>query len=140
MSDERDRDDDTDERSWLEKIAQIFSSDPHTRKDLLDILAVAEQNEVIDAETHQIMQGALDVAHQQVRDVMVPRPRMVCLDADAEPAEVLRQVIEAGHSRYPVIGESSDDVLPSRPGAQPKLQLAANAIRLIGFTQSEPAG
>jgi magnesium and cobalt transporter len=100
-----------DERSWLEKIAQIFSSDPHTRKDLLDILRVAEQNEVIDAETHSIMQGALEVAHLQVRDVMIPRSQMVCLESDDEPAEVLRRVIESGHSRYPVLGERSDDVL-----------------------------
>ena len=54
------RDNEPDERSWLEKIAQVFSSDPRTRKDLLDILAIAEQNEVIDSETHSIMQGALD--------------------------------------------------------------------------------
>ena len=106
-----DRDDDTDERSWLEKIAQIFSSDPHTRKDLLDVLAVAEQNNVIDAGTQKIMQGALEVANMQVRDVMVPRPKMVCLRAGDEPSEILGEVIEAGHSRYPVVGESSDDVL-----------------------------
>ena len=106
-----DRDDETDERSWLEKIAQIFSSDPHTRKDLLDVLAVAQQNAVIDAGTQKIMQGALEVANMQVRDVMVPRPRMVCLRASDEPADILGEVIEAGHSRYPVVGESSDDVL-----------------------------
>jgi magnesium and cobalt transporter len=110
MQDDR-GDDEHDERSWLEKLAQIFSSDPHTRKDLLDILAVAEQNGVIDAETHTIMQGALEVGHLQVRDVMIPRPQMVCLHVDDEPAEVLRTVIESGHSRYPVLGESSDDVL-----------------------------
>lgn len=109
MSEERD--DETDERSWLEKIAQIFSSDPHTRKDLLDVLAVAEQNGVIDAGTQKIMQGALEVANMQVRDVMVPRPKMVCLRAGDEPSEILGEVIEAGHSRYPVVGESSDDVL-----------------------------
>ena len=110
MNDDR-GDDDQDERSWLEKLAQIFSSDPHTRRDLLDILVVAEQNDVIDAETHSIMQGALEVAHQQVRDVMIPRPQMVCLHIEDDPAQVLRTVIESGHSRYPVIGDSSDDVL-----------------------------
>ena len=103
--------DEPDERSWLEKIAQVFSSDPRTRKDLLDILVIAEQNDVIDTETHNIMQGALEVAHLQVRDVMIPRPQMVCLHSDDSPEDVVRRVIESGHSRYPVIGESSDDVL-----------------------------
>ncbi|MBP6383164.1 MAG: magnesium/cobalt efflux protein, partial [Pseudomonadales bacterium] len=81
MSDDRNADE-HDERSWLEKIAQVFSSDPRTRKDLLDILVIAEQNDVIDTETHGIMQGALEVAHLQVRDVMIPRPQMVCLHSD----------------------------------------------------------
>ncbi|MFM7783069.1 MAG: HlyC/CorC family transporter, partial [Gammaproteobacteria bacterium] len=40
-----------------------------------------------------------------------PRPKMVCLRAGDEPSEILAEVIEAGHSRYPVVGESSDDVL-----------------------------
>jgi len=109
MNDERNNGE-SDERSWLEKIAQIFSSDPHTRKDLQDVLIVAEQNGVIDTETHSIMQGALEVANLQVRDVMIPRPQMVCLKSEQEPSEVLRQLIESGHSRYPVMGESSDDV------------------------------
>ncbi len=109
MSDEHDED--QDERSWLEKLAQVFSSDPRTRKDLIDILEVAAENDVIDSETHDIMQGALEVAHMQVRDVMVPRPQMVCLHADDAPDEIVRRVIDSGHSRYPVIGESSDDVL-----------------------------
>jgi magnesium and cobalt transporter len=110
MNDDR-SDDEHDERSWLEKIAQIFSSDPRTRKDLLDILVIAEQNDVIDAETHGIMQGALEVANLQVRDVMIPRPQMVCLRSDEDPEQIVRRVIEAGHSRYPVIGDTSDDVL-----------------------------
>ena len=110
MNDDR-NEDELDERSWLEKIAQIFSSDPRTRKDLLDILAIAEQNEVIDSETHNIMQGALEVANLQVRDVMIPRPQMMCLHSDDVPEEVLRRVSDSGHSRYPVIGDTSDDVL-----------------------------
>lgn len=110
MSDDDD-DNDQGERSWLEKLAQVFSSDPRTRKDLLDILDIAEENDVIDAETHDIMHGALEVAHMQVRDVMVPRPQMVCLHLDDTADEIMGHIMESGHSRYPVIGESSDDVL-----------------------------
>jgi magnesium and cobalt transporter len=110
MSDDRSGND-QDERSWLEKIAHLFSTEPRSRKDLISILAIAEQNEVIDAETHGIMQGALEVANLQVRDVMIPRPQMVCLKSDDDPEAIIRRVIEAGHSRYPVIGDTSDEVL-----------------------------
>jgi magnesium and cobalt transporter len=134
MSDDRNADE-HDERSWLEKIAQVFSSDPRTRKDLLDILVIAEQNDVIDTETHGIMQGALEVAHLQVRDVMIPRPQMVCLHSDDAPGEVVRRVIESGHSRYPVTGDSSDDVLGIVLAKDMLGQLFANGPGSIDIAQ-----
>lgn len=134
MSDDRNADE-HDERSWLEKIAQLFSSDPRTRKDLLDILVIAEQNDVIDTETHGIMQGALEVAHLQVRDVMIPRPQMVCLHSDESPGEVVRRVIESGHSRYPVTGDSSDDVLGIVLAKDMLAQLFANGPGSIDIAQ-----
>ena len=134
MSDDRNGDE-HDERSWLEKIAQVFSSDPRTRKDLLDILVIAEQNDVIDTETHGIMQGALEVAHLQVRDVMIPRPQMVCLHSDETPGEVVRRVIESGHSRYPVTGDSSDDVLGIVLAKDMLAQLFANGPGRIDIAQ-----
>ena len=134
MSDDRNGDE-HGERSWLEKIAQVFSSDPRTRKDLLDILVIAEQNDVIDTETHGIMQGALEVSHLQVRDVMIPRPQMVCLHSDEAPGEVVRRVIESGHSRYPVIGDSSDDVLGIVLAKDMLGQLFANGPGSIDITQ-----
>jgi len=46
----------------------------------------------------------------KVREIMIPRPQMVCIRSDESPSEFLPNVIESGHSRFPVIGESSDDV------------------------------
>ena len=110
MNEERSGNDNED-RSWLDKFAQLFSADPRSRKDLLDILEIAEDNQIIDNETHEIMKGALEVSNMQVRDVMIPRSQMVMLKSEDDAATNLDRLIEAGHSRYPVIGETSDDVL-----------------------------
>ena len=41
-------------KSWLEKITDAFSSEPKSRDDLLDILTIAQQNEVIDSDALNI--------------------------------------------------------------------------------------
>lgn len=102
---------DTSDKSWLEKIAHAFSGEPKTRGDLLEILKVAQQNKIIDSEAQSIIEGALEVSAQQAREAMVPRPQMVVLKAECSPEDMLAKVIQAGHSRFPVVGESTDEVL-----------------------------
>ncbi len=99
------------DRSWIDKIALLFNSEPRTRQDLEDVLKVAAENEVIDRDARSIMEGAMQVSDMQARDIMIPRSQMELIKADTTLAEILPQIIESGHSRYPVIGESPDDIL-----------------------------
>lgn len=98
------------ERSWLARFFQGFSSEPKSREELMEVIKEAVNNKVVDAEALTIIEGALDVANQQVREIMVPRSQMVVIRADEQPADFLPKVIESGHSRFPVVGESIDDV------------------------------
>ena len=100
-----------EEKSWLEKIADVFSGEPKSRDDLHDILAEAERNEIIDRDALRIMEGALHVGDMQVREIMVPRAQMELIKADAPLEKVLPVIIGSKHSRYPVIGETVDQVL-----------------------------
>ena len=110
MSEERSASDSND-RTWLDKIALLFSSEPRNREDLQDVLGVAADNEVIDEEARNIMEGAMQVSDMQARDIMVPRAQMRVIKAECTLQEILPQIIESAHSRYPVIGDSPDDVL-----------------------------
>lgn len=100
----------SDDKSWLEKIAHVFSSEPKTRNDFMQILHVAEQNKVIDRDALNIINGAMKVSEMQVREIMVPRTQMVVLKAGQPLGELLPQIIQSAHSRYPFIGESTDEV------------------------------
>jgi len=100
-----------DERSWLDKITHLFSSEPRTRADLEDVLSIAADNEVIDQDARSIIEGAMQVSDMQARDIMIPRSQMVVIKAEQNLEEILPQIIRAAHSRYPVIGDSNDDVL-----------------------------
>ena len=101
----------SNERSWLDRLLQSFSnSEPKSQEELLQIIKEAAKNHVLDPEALEIIEGALGVSHLQVREIMVPRSQMVVIKCDEKPREFLPKVIESGHSRFPVIGESMDEV------------------------------
>jgi CBS domain-containing protein len=55
-------------------------------------------------------EGVLEVSDMQVRDIMVPRSQMVVVREHQAPEDFVDEVIESGHSRFPVVGESRDEV------------------------------
>jgi magnesium and cobalt transporter len=98
-------------RSWLERISSAFSGEPDTREDLVAIMRDAQADGLIDTDTLRMMEGALSVSELTVGDVMVSRSQMVSLPADARFLDLMRQVVESGHSRFPVHGEDRDEIL-----------------------------
>ena len=98
-------------RSWLERISSAFSGEPDTREDLVAVLRDAQSNGLIDADSLRMMEGALSVSELSVGDVMVARAQMVSLPADARFIDLMKQVVESGHSRFPVHGEDRDEIL-----------------------------
>jgi magnesium and cobalt transporter len=97
-------------RSLREWISHLFSDEPADRNALMDMLRDAADRQIMDAEALNIIFGALQVADMRARDVMVPRAQLVSLHADASLEELLPVVLEAQHSRYPVVGDELDDV------------------------------
>ena len=98
-------------RSWLERLSQAFSGEPQDREDLIEILRDARSNGLIGPETLKMLEGALTVSERQVGDIMIPRSQMVSMPADAPFMELMKQVVETGHSRFPVHGDDKDDIL-----------------------------
>ena len=106
-----DRTDNGTQKNWLGKLTQAFSDEPKTREDLLADLKNAADDNILDQEAYSIIEGAMQVSDQKVRDVMIPRSQMVVVEADQTPKEFLPIIISSAHSRFPVIGENPDDLL-----------------------------
>ena len=100
-----------EQKSWFNKLTQAFAHEPRNRQELLEVLREAHQNKLLDSEALAIVEGAIQVADLQVRDIMVPRSQMISIKANQSPREFLPAIIDAAHSRYPVVGESLDDVI-----------------------------
>ena len=88
----------------------LLTQEPPTREGLIEILRNAENRNLLDADALLMIEGALHVSETHVRDIMVPRVQMIIIDNNAKPEEILRSVVESGHSRFPVIGDSSDEI------------------------------
>ena len=98
-------------RSWIDKITQLFSDEPTDTKSLLELLRNAEQDKVLDADALSIIEGALQVSSMQVRNIMIPRSQVVTVAANLPVKEIIELVIEASHSRFPVVGDNVDNVM-----------------------------
>jgi magnesium and cobalt transporter len=97
--------------SWLERLGLTLTGEPKDRADLIDLLRDAQQRALLDPEALKMMEGVMRVSETQVRDVMIPRAQMVVLESDWSFERLIAEIVESGHSRFPVIDESKDNVI-----------------------------
>ncbi|HET8883078.1 MAG TPA: transporter associated domain-containing protein [Solimonas sp.] len=96
---------------WWRRVTQRLAGGPRTRDDLLELLRDAREAELIDADAMSMFEGIVQTTEMHVRDVMVPRAQMAIVEADWPLDRIFNVVIESGHSRFPVIGDSKDEVI-----------------------------
>ncbi len=97
-------------KGWLEKIGQLFSDEPKSKDDVIKLINVAAQNDLIDLGTKSMIDGVLEIADLRIRDIMIPRAQMITLDLSDSPEQFIPNMIESGHSRFPVVTEDKDHV------------------------------
>lgn len=98
-------------RGWLERLSLAFLSEPQSRNELIEMLRQAQRNDLFDNNALMMMENVIQVADTQVRDIMVPRSQMVIIDETSDYENMLPIVTNSGHSRFPVIGDSRDEIV-----------------------------
>jgi len=96
---------------WRSRLTRSLVARLADRASLVEMLAESKERGVLDADAFAMLEGVLEVADQQVRDIMVPRAQMTCLRRDEPLARILPAIIESGHSRFPVLADDRDDVV-----------------------------
>jgi len=117
------------QRSWIDRLGQALLGEPKDREQLVYLLREAQGRGLFDADAQSMIEGVLQVADMQVRDIMIPRSQMVVVNRDASPEELIESAIESGHSRFPVVGDSRDEVVG--------VLLAKDLLRYSSRNQSE---
>ena len=98
-------------KSWLERLSLALLGEPRDRDALMAILRDAQQRELLDNDALTMMEGVMKAPELQVRDVMLPRAQMVVLEHDWSLERLIAAIVESGHSRFPVIDDSKDNVI-----------------------------
>ncbi len=75
------------------------------------LLAEGQRAGTLGEEHAQMIQNVLEFTDLTAVDVMVPRTKMIGVDAEMSIAKVLEIIAREGHSRYPVFRESVDNVV-----------------------------
>ena len=85
--------------------------EPEDREGIKAVLEAAHERAPLDAESYQMIRGALAVSEGIVADIMVPRSRMDLLDVTQPIPYLVASVIETAHSRFPVYEGDRDNII-----------------------------
>ncbi|HKL75861.1 MAG TPA: hemolysin family protein [Halanaerobiales bacterium] len=101
--------------SWIIKKVigkeNLISSAFITEEEIRRFVNVSEEEGVIKEIEKDMIQSVFDFDDTQVREIMVPRIDMVCIDNEADVKEVVELAVEYGHSRIPVYENIVDDII-----------------------------
>jgi CBS domain containing-hemolysin-like protein len=81
-----------------------------TSEDLDRIIETSKSHGALDARAARLLDHGLDFRTRTAAEVMRPRVDVTSIGA-AEPASRVVELLDTGHSRFPVIGDGLDDVI-----------------------------
>lgn len=111
MSDEIPSNTDAGVSGWWARLFQGRADEVKSREEVEGFLAQFRERGVLAPGEFAMLQGVLEVANTQVRDIMVPRSHMVVVAKDESPQQLLKTIVDSNHSRFPVIGDDRDEVV-----------------------------
>jgi len=100
-----------DRRTFLQKVAEFIHPGPDSRDELIETLADAEDNELIDAQSRVMLEGVIRMADLTAGDVLVASTRMDMINIDSPYDEILHLVIDTAHSRFPVYEGERENII-----------------------------
>ncbi|MBE8190178.1 MAG: CBS domain-containing protein [Candidatus Thioglobus sp.] len=95
---------------WQRLKRRLFHSPMRSRDELLQALKEAEENHLIDSHSRLIIEGTLQLENMAVRDVMVPKSKMVMIEESVTTKELLEIMTASSHSRFPIINSSNNKI------------------------------
>lgn len=98
--------------SWLKALRKIFSGQPpKDREELVELLHGAEHTNLLSVDALAMMEGVLQVFEMRVRDIMIPRIKMISVDYEATLDQLMPVITDSAHSRFPVLSANKEEVV-----------------------------
>ncbi|MDF9788635.1 HlyC/CorC family transporter [Polynucleobacter sphagniphilus] len=102
-------------KSLLERLTEFLTPQPTSaaerRQELIHTLREAQTEGLIDVDALSMIEGVFQVGQLCARDILVPRAQIDWIDINLPLSEIIKNVIAAAHSRFPVFDGSRDNVI-----------------------------
>ncbi len=82
-----------------------------TEGEIKAMLAMGEEEGIIEEGEREMIHSIFEFGDTIVKEVMVPRMDVICIDSKKTLAESLRVILEEGYSRIPVFEENRDNII-----------------------------
>ena len=88
-----------------------YAPPPITEEEIKGVIDQGLEEKALEKEEMELVHGALKFDDTVIRSVMTPRTKMFTLNSKMLLFEALPQINQSGHSRIPIYGETSDDIV-----------------------------
>jgi putative hemolysin len=129
-------------------VVRLLGGDPGAQREQIsdaELRDLVSGSETLGEEERQIVEDVFEAGDRQIREVMVPRTEVDFIAGQTPAYKAAQFALEQPHSRYPVIGDSSDDVLgfvhvrdlfdPRLAGRSVRVQDIARDVLLLPSTR-----
>lgn len=79
--------------------------------EVTDFLKDAADQKIIDKEAESIATKAIKLGDITAKEIMIPKVDMVTIQIDEDTDQIIKKIIDSGHSRYPVLGNERNEVV-----------------------------
>ncbi|WP_343189355.1 transporter associated domain-containing protein [Buchnera aphidicola] len=123
---------------FLNFFKYLFNNKPKNKIKFLYLIKKAKKKSLIDNESYNMIKGVIKIKKKIIKDVMVPKPKMVTLKINYNLESCLNIIINSSHSRFPVMSKDSNyvegfliakDLLPFIQNKKKKIFSIKNIIR-----------
>ena len=92
-------------------IRPIHGAEVHTAEELRLLFEQSAEGGVLVDSQHELLENVFEFNERMVKQIMVPRTRMVAIDVNIPEPELMELIFEEGYSRLPVYDGSIDNIV-----------------------------
>ncbi len=83
----------------------------HSSEELQYLLDKGKESGALDTAEHEMIKNVFDFNERIVKNIMVPRTKIIAVEQNCDPFEFINRVTDEGYSRIPIYDESIDQII-----------------------------
>jgi magnesium and cobalt exporter, CNNM family len=99
-------------------------------EEIRSVVDEGQREGLLENEARTMIHRVMELSEVETASIMTPRTDMICIRAEASLEEARELLLQAGHSRVPVIGETTDDIIG--------ILYAKDLLRYVNVANGQP--